>query len=699
MKGSFGFASSAYSLFRPLIHGASLVVLPPASVSNAHAYVAALESHSVSHFATIPALLREVLRAGGASLRHRLRRLKVVGTSGGVLSDSVIGAFAECLPQACLVNGYSSTEVGTFATRLMIPSGHVRKASIGTPYDGAVIRLVDPQLQLVAEGTVGEICVGSPYLSNGYLNRPAATAQRFIADPAGESPLRFFRTGDVGRLLPSGEFECCGRLDLQLKVRGMRVGLESVEDTLRQLDGVQDVAVATSGPDSESRLSAYVVAAAGSTPSLMELRVGSKALLPDHMIPARFALVDELPRTRNGKIDRAALSQADAATMVQAAHPTSPSGEERSATERRLAEIWQAMLAVPHVDSQSDFFKLGGDSLSATVMLARVEQEFGLGSTEPGVWDAGLAAFLATPKLASLVAGVDEATARADDRSGGNRILSFNAGGSRMPIVFFPAAVDGLPFYLHHLADAVGLDQPFYVIAHAPVAVVPHSADRLRTIEEIAAEGIVSLRRILPPGPVVLAGHCYGGVLAYEAAHQLLRANQPVERLLLFDAWAPGFPKPLASWRRYLAALRNPPAPAEAWKHLRTLMRIAQKRSGARVMRMLKREGHLSVSRLSLVSLALLADYRPIPLPLEVVQFLAKDQPMSTRVLQDPRLGWRDWLGDRFRLNAVPGDHFSMFQPPHAATLAQEIGGQNDSKSLFRRGLGPTDLPGRGGAN
>ncbi|WP_162903473.1 condensation domain-containing protein, partial [Taibaiella koreensis] len=219
------------------------------------------------------------------------------------------------------------------------------------------------------QGVAGELCVGGAGLARGYLNRPELTAQRFIDHPYHKGE-RLYRSGDLARMLPDGDFEYLGRIDHQVKIRGFRIELGEIESKLLLHTAVKDVLVVDREDVSGDKyLCAYVVAEDSLTAAL--LRQHLAALLPGYMVPAFFVLMESFPLTANGKIDRKKLPQPGASELSEALFE-----EPQTATEKLLAELWMQVLNVPRVGRHDNFFELGGHSLKATNTVARIFKTF-----------------------------------------------------------------------------------------------------------------------------------------------------------------------------------------------------------------------------------------------------------------------------------------------------------------------------------
>lgn len=277
-----------------------------------------------------------------------------------------------------LINNYGPTEATVVATFGPVaptdaPDG---LPTIGKPIDNAQIYLLDEQLQPVPIGEPGELFIGGAGVAKGYLNRPALTAERFIADPFNADPhARLYRTGDRARFLPDGQIAFLGRADNQIKIRGYRIEQEEIAAVLNAHPAVQaSVIAAREDASGEKQLVAYLVLAPEASPTTTALQDALKARLPDYMIPATFVRMDALPTTANGKTDYAALPAPDAANTLQhdaMALPSTPA-------EERVAAIVAELLHLERVSIDDNFFLLGGHSLLGTQLIARISDAFGL---------------------------------------------------------------------------------------------------------------------------------------------------------------------------------------------------------------------------------------------------------------------------------------------------------------------------------
>ncbi|QOC94750.1 non-ribosomal peptide synthetase [Micromonospora craniellae] len=364
VKSSVGFVDAMTELLGPLAAGAAVVVVPDEVAGDPIAVTDAVRRHGVTHLLTVPGLADVLARVPGA-----MGSLRSWVCSGEVLAPATVEAMRVAAPSAVLRNFYGSTEVTGDATAS-------EGTGIGRAVAGTRVRVLDAWLRPVAQGVVGELYVGGVQLAEGYAGRGALTAERFVAGDDGE---RWYRTGDLVRSNASGELEFVGRADDQVKIRGFRIELEEVRNSIERHPAVTGaVVVALDHPAGGKYLAAYVTGEAD------DLRGHVAGLLPDYMVPVTFTVLDAFPRTPNGKLDRRALPAPDFGITGGRAPETE--------TERALAGIFRDVLHLNHdVSADDNFFRLGGDSLLATRVIARA----GTGLSLRDLFDAPTVAGLA----------------------------------------------------------------------------------------------------------------------------------------------------------------------------------------------------------------------------------------------------------------------------------------------------------------
>jgi amino acid adenylation domain-containing protein len=396
MVHSAAFDVSVWEMWGAWLHGGRVLVVPYWQRRSPHALLDLLAAERVSVLSQTPTAFRQVVeeddRRGGADLAVRYVVLAGEALEPGMLR-SWFARRGDDRPR--VVNMYGITETTVHSTWHRVTEADAgRSASvIGRPLADVRIHLLDRWMRPVPDGAVGEMYLGGGGLARGYLRRGGLTAERFLPDPFADAPgARLYRSGDLARRRRSGRLEYVGRGDQQIKIRGHRVEPGEIEAVLSRHPAVAHVAVAyvpdTAGRD---RLTGYLVLR-GPRPPVAELRRRLRADLPEHMVPDAFVVLDALPVTANGKLDRRALPrpESDGAAGEEAAQaPTRP-------VELALAEIWAEALGVSRVGLQDSFFDLGGHSLLAVRVVQQVRDRLGV--------DLPVGALLASPTLGELAA-------------------------------------------------------------------------------------------------------------------------------------------------------------------------------------------------------------------------------------------------------------------------------------------------------
>ncbi|MEU8622514.1 amino acid adenylation domain-containing protein [Streptomyces sp. NPDC048623] len=320
-------------------------------------------------------------------------------TGGEALHSEQLAAWRARHPKATVVNHYGPTETTVGVLDHRVPAGAPLSAGpvpLGRPMWNTRAYVLDAALRPVPDGVVGELYVAGTGLARGYLGRPAGTAERFVADPFGAPGARMYRTGDRVRWNSAGVLEYVGRADHQVKVRGFRIELGEVEAALLTAPGVgRALALVREDRRDDKRLTAYVVAAPGASPAPDRVRAHVASTLPEYLTPTAVVVLDELPLTANGKVDRAALPAPEAVAG------TAPARAARTPEEEILCGLFADVLGVERVGVDDDFFALGGHSLLAMRLLSRIAGTLGVRVGVKALFDAptvaGVAARLATP--------------------------------------------------------------------------------------------------------------------------------------------------------------------------------------------------------------------------------------------------------------------------------------------------------------
>ena len=492
---------------------------------------------------------------------------------------------------------------------------------IGKPIANAATYVLDPDGNRQPVGICGEFYIGGAGVARGYLGAPELTERSFPPDPfhPGAGNL-LYRTGDLAFFLPDGNAVLLGRSDRQVKIRGFRVELDEVETALARHPAVVQCAVKLDESGASPKLVAFVSTRAGAEQSGSQLREHMARSLPEHMIPAGFVFLPELPKTPSGKIDWRALpaaGRAEWATVV-ARQPSTPA-------EVTMAELWKHVLGLSEIGAEDNFFALGGDSLRASHLIRLIQEEFGR--------EIPLSTLLRAPILARL-AGIVENAADASLSPHASALVHLQPQGDRLPFFCISSTPDDASGF-RDLATYLGEGQPFFAIAN-PI----RENQSLSDIPALARDAASLLRGFRPHGPYLLGGYCLGGILAVEVARQLTERGEQVPLVVLLDTPAPGYPR----------ALRHV---APYWRSL--LRRMSGPSSFP-----IARGGHFVPERIA------------VP----VVQFDTFDEGILTRLVRvflDARRGWNQVCAGEYRTHGVPGSHVTMLQAPHVEETARHL--------------------------
>ena len=516
-KTAISFVDSVWEIFGPLLQGCCSVVVSDDTTKDPNALLDLLATHRVTRIVLVPSLLRALLDAGGA-LAERLPCLKLWITSGEALQTDLCSAFRERMPDTVLLNLYGSSEVAADAT--WFDTGTAWTAAsvpIGRPIANTRIHLLDHFLEPVPIGVAGELYVGGAGLARGYLHREALTRERFLPDPfCSETGARLYRSGDRARYLPDGNIEYLGRMDDQVKIRGFRIEPGEIETVLAEHPAVrQAVVIAWEDVPGDKRLVAYLVAADRASIEIEALRAMLRERLPEYMRPGAYVVLDELPLTTNGKVNRKALPAPTEPAARDACHDTAA----RDKVERILCTACAETLGLERVGIDDNFFEIGGHSLLAAKLFARLDRVFE--RTLP------LATLFESPTIRDL------ARFYRDGREPIVRsaLVPINAAGCLPPIFAVPG-VGGNVLGFADLARELGSEQPFFGLQSIGL---DGRRDPLESIEQMAREYLQEVREEQPKGPYYLLGACFGSAVAFEMAGQLLDAGESVAFLGLLD--------------------------------------------------------------------------------------------------------------------------------------------------------------------
>src|SRR5215213_4226069 len=372
MLMSYAFDGSMLGIFYPLCQGGLLSLPREGEQADPSRVARLIAEKGITYACVVPSFYKLLLEQARP---EQLRTLNVVHVAAEAVPPKLVERHFQLLPEVQLVNIYGPTEATVWCCSYEFRAHEaLPPVPIGHPSHGMQAYVLDEYLQPAPVGVAGELYAGGAGVARGYLNRPGLTAERFVPHPFGDEPgARLYRTGDRVRVLPSGEMEYLGRLDHQVKVRGYRIELGEIEAVLARQDGVREAAaVVREDEPGDKRLVGYVAAHEGRQLSAVELRERLQRELPDYMVPSAFVLMDKLPQTSSGKVNRLALPAPETSRDALAESFVAP----RTPIEELLARVWGEVLKVEGVGVNDDFFALGGHSLLATQLVSRVRESF-----------------------------------------------------------------------------------------------------------------------------------------------------------------------------------------------------------------------------------------------------------------------------------------------------------------------------------
>jgi nonribosomal peptide synthetase DhbF len=512
-KTPIGFDVSVWEFFWPLLEGAAVVFAKPGGQKDPHYLAMLIRKQRITTIHFVPSMLQAFLQEPAAADCDGLRR---VICSGEALSAELESRFRAVLRSVALHNLYGPTEAAVDVSYWECRQNQqIGAVPIGRPIWNTRLYVLDRNLQLTPQGVAGELYIAGVALARGYHDRPALTAERFISDPHGDPGTRMYRTGDLARWRPDGALEYLGRKDFQVKLRGFRIELGEIEAVLRRHPDVgQAVVVVREDRTGDKRLAAYLTPAAGHEIDPAVLRRYVAQSLPDYMTPAAIVLLDSLPLSPNGKLDRKALPAPEFTAATEWQAPRSPQ-------EEILCSLFAEMLGLANVGIHDNFFELGGHSLLATRLISQIRNTLGIEISIRTLFEA------------PTVAGLTERIAGASVSNPLEVMLPLRPYGSRSPL-FCMHPLGGLSWCYAGLLQHIPPEYPIYGLQSRGMAertVLP------QTLEEMAADYIGQIRKIQPDGPYYLIGWSLGGLIAHAVANQIEAEGERVAFLAVLDAY------------------------------------------------------------------------------------------------------------------------------------------------------------------
>ena len=639
-------------IFTTLMSGATLVLRSAEMAESPSMFLDQIEEQQLSVL-NIPTafwtVLTKYMRTSGTGIPPSVR-LVIVG--GERISPQILSEWLEIAPGPRWLNGYGPTETTITCTLYEPETQHPdEEVCIGRPTAHAQAYVITSDGSLAPKGAIGELAIGGPAVSQGYIERPAETAGVFRPNGFGAKG-RIYCTGDRAQWLDSGNLRFLGRQDRQIKLRGHRIELRHVERAVEDcLPGVETLCDVLDKNTPSARLVVWIASA--TAPDLTAVADEVAALLPSYMRPTLVHL-PEFPRTQNDKIDRRALPRPTAT-------PTRAAQSKTTATqlEIQICETMAAVLKLPHIDPDHSFFDLGGHSLLSIEFIGRIEVATGK--------KLGIVDFRdnPSPRALSKVLEAGSQTSR--------HIIPIQPLGSKAPLLAIHI-LGANEEYFHPLARHLGLDQPVMGVSVGSLDETTPTG-----VEYTASRYCKEINRRYPDGPVHLMAASLGSYIAFELAQQLHASGRTVGMLAFFDAAGPDGRTAVSGIRKIGAHLRRAryfgrDYPAQI---IRNRIHDFHNMIASRQINRKSEDDENLTPRTVFEFIAsneqAVHEYTPPPVDIPLTIFRSKSGFFDTEETLANGLGWASVARAGFKVIDVPGGHLTMLQEPHVETLANEI--------------------------
>ena len=568
-----------------------------------------------------------------------------------------------------LYNGYGPSEVTVGATiGKMNPEDST--VTIGKPFKGYQVLILDENLKEVKKGESGEIGVVSIGLARGYLNHQELTDKKFVTIKSEGSEKRIYRTGDLGRILEDGNIEFLGRNDNLIKIRGKRVELEEIEHQLLEHENVKEVAVKPLGEGASMRLVAFIVFGEATEANATEIQKRLLVSLPGHMVPSEYFGLEKLPRLPNGKIDRKALDASKGSKLERS--ESALIEKPKTKTEKKLLKIWKRVLQRDDIGVTDNFFDLGGHSLLAVQMFTMIENK--LGKQLP------LSLLINNRTIRELADHLELEDLSKDWSS----IVRLRPDGDRKPLYLVHTPSGNVFSYRFLLAD-LPKDIPVFGLQAKGLNTqkIPHFS-----LEEMAAYYVQCILDFQPEGPYYIGGYCFGGLIAYEMARMLQSKGKKVGNVFLIGSDPPNVVVPLPdtilsdekiqrSDVGHLEGMRDMDI-SDKIEYLKQgtkrLTKRYQKRVWKRIFYFCK-NNNLPLPKvlrhLNYINREAFLNYTSGPYEGDVVLIQGEEQ--DYKYYYKPLKGWESLVSGKVEVFKIPGDQDSILKEPYATELAKCI--------------------------
>ncbi len=642
----YTFSISLFDLISPLCVGAKLYLAERHDILNPERLIQLLADVTVLHAG--PSLLSSLFRylRSHPEQGQSLSRLRHVSSGGDIVSASIMEEMKRVFSHAEVYVLYGSTEVSCMGTFHEVSRQTVQtKSLVGRSFPNVKVRVLDENLELQGFGVTGEICFAGPGVTLGYYNRPDLEVNKFVMIQ-GE---RFYRMGDMGRLMRNGDLEMLGRLDYQIQLRGIRIELVGIENTIRELGLAEQCALVHRKDEAQESLIAVLVG--GKEMSLSDFRRTLAQHLPDFMLPQHLVRIEKMPLTVNGKLDRRALQ--DLPYKEAARNDPDASGDQ--SLRAKLSLTFASILNRNQFEADQNFFDEGGHSLLAVILLQDIREKFNL-NIPPQV-------FFVTPTVNGILTYLDGKPLHAV------KPIHLNSTHDKTKL-FMLAGVQTYRPLARRLADSFSA---FAVFTPEELSATDANRETL-AITRLSDYYLDQIRESQAKGPYHLLGYSFAGIVAFDVAQKLKAAGEEVGLLVLIDAIIPEWnDRWTFRFKQLRRALRTPPH--VLWQFIRRRLKekMLPKFSSFNQFRKDPKLGRLQEERIQAKSEAALSYVNRRQIYTDPCLLIVSGDRLRQDPLKSRTCGWSEVIPN-LSVRTVAGDHFKMVEEePDVSEIARLI--------------------------
>lgn len=638
------FDVSVFEIYGALLNGGKLVILDSDKPSFEE-IARGIRENQVTSLCVIPGMLNLLLEDHS----HAMGSLRQILSAGEALPVWLAHKCMDKLANCELINAYGPSENSVYSTSYHVKEvqPHSTSIPIGYPISDDCVYILDKHLQPVPIGIIGELYLSGEGIARGYLNKPQLTNEVFISSAFnGNSSGSLYKTGDLAYFKSDGKVEFIGRIDNQVKIRGTRIELGEIETIIGLFPGIRQVVVGTTkDKNNENELVGYIVMNKAEVFDQRSLRSYVREKVPEHMIPTYFVEMQEIPVTPVGKTDRKNLPT-----------PTvEVSGDQmilpRNQIEKRLVQLWEDILDIHPIGVKDNYFELGGNSLLAMQMFAKIDEILGSRLPVSIIFEEDT-----IEKLARKIEMSSQNVGKPDS------LVPIQKVGMKPPL-FCVHGGGGEVLVYKELANKLGKEQPLYGLRF--INVDDHENI---SVESLAEDYIQEIKNEQPSGPYYLFGYCFGGAIAYEMAQQLIREGEEIASLTILN---------FANPKRKTVEVRNEVNYKRVIKsNLQLLFKMPLKqrlsffsRKVTNAIKLVKSSPETAppIDELTKIRIILgkaIKIYKPKPYPNEILLIRANEYKNFGK-----NLGWETTKDGYIREYSILAEHEMLLKEPHVGKV------------------------------